>query len=532
MTVTNIFSGLIGKLLFPLLIVGMLFQASRAQHNEVFGIVYQDVNRNGTFDEADEPLNDIRVSNMSDVYTTDRNGEFTIPVDKPDIVFVIKPTDFEFPLRENNVPDFYYLHYPEGTQGDLKYKGVAPTGSPPDTVFFPLYAAENTDNISANIVGDPQIPRIKENTFFRQDVVPDMLDTKADFSLFLGDLADNNLDIFPHFEESVKPLDMPLYMVFGNHDTNYRSPDNSLRAETYRSHFGPDYYAFNYGKSHFIVLNNVDYNGWNIGKNRKGGYFGGIDQKQMKWFKQNLAQVDSDKHIYLISHIPIHNRFFNKKDLEELLEPLEGRDNITHLSGHLHRFISWEYDESLFWNGKEGFRGYSLGAASGAWWSGPFGQDSIPEATCNDGMPNGFFDFTFRNAKHQFDFIPAGKPQDFQLRISEPHNYVHTDSLANSFIIANVFAGDERCRVTYHLDHKGEKREMMQFTAKDPFVVRNNYRRINRDDWNPGLADTPHLWKAPLPEDLSTGPHIIHVKVTFPDGKKYEAKKIFEVRNP
>jgi hypothetical protein len=192
--------------------------------------------------------------------------------------------------------------------------------------------------------------------------------------------------------------------------------------------------------------------------------------------------------------------------------------------------MSWPYDENPSWEGAdEDARGYSLGATSGAWWTGPFASDSIPEATATDGMPNGFFQFTFDEAGYTYDFIPAGEPRDFQLRVSAPHNYVVQDAPGRDSLVVNVFAGDERATVTARFDDRAAVDTLRPFTGRDPFVVRTHDRRINRDDWSPGIATTSHLWRSPLPEDLALGTHTVTVRATLPNGKTYRARQVFEV---
>jgi hypothetical protein len=508
-------------------------QAQRAAGGDALsGVVFHDANSNAQLDDGEERLDGVRVSNMSGFTRTDEAGTFTISVEAPGIVFAVKPPGYQFPLQENGVPAFYYLHYPEGTpaSADLKYDGVAPTGPAPDTLFFPMRATDEEGETVANVVGDPQIPRPVENTFFRNDVMPDLLATDADFSLFLGDIADNDLRIFPHFERSVKLLDQPLYMAFGNHDVNFRADGNARRAETYRAHFGPDYYSFNYGASHFVVLNDVDYEGWNEEQGKRGSYYGRIGEEQMEWFKKDIAGVEPGRPVYLVTHIPLHPRFFDVENLAAVLDVVEEREQVAALSGHLHGFMSWPYDENPSWEGAdEDARGYSLGATSGAWWTGPFASDSIPAATATDGTPNGFFRFTFDAVGYTYDFIPAGEPRDFQLRVSAPHNYVVQDARGRDSLVVNVFAGDERATVTARFDDRAAVDTLRQFTGRDPFVVRTHDRRINRDDWSPGIATTSHLWRSPLPEDLALGTHTVTVRATLPNGKTYRARHVFEV---
>ncbi len=517
---------------FPVIIFTVILAAvflnTEANSNKAIGIVFLDKNHNKIFDSGDVPLEGIAVSSLKKIVTSDKNGMFTLDIDDPDIVFLIKPSDYQSGLRPNHQPDFFYLNYPEGSPDLLKYKGLSVTLLP-DTLYFPLYPSNDENSFRANIVGDPQIPNEKAIGFFRESIVPDLIRTNADFNLFLGDIADNNLGIYPLFEASVEPIGNPVYTVFGNHDVNYHSPGNEWKAETFRSHFGPDYYAFNVGKTHFIVLNSVNYFGWNSKENKRGSYFGGIDDTQFEWLEQDLNLVGNDTQIVLVTHIPMVPKYFNKEDLSKLKNLLNNKKHVTHLSGHLHCFESWKLNEGKWAiTESDSARGFSLAAACGSWWCGPYGEDSIPAATCVDGTPNGFFVFDFSGTNYTYKLIPAGESEDFQMRICSPYLHVYKDSIATEKIIVNLFTGDERCHVFYTIDDQQEK-EMNKFSGLDPFIVRTHDRRINMDNWQPDILPSTHLWSTPLPLDMKAGMHVLQVKAVMPKGQQYTATSIFEI---
>jgi hypothetical protein len=58
--------------------------------------------------------------------------------------------------------------------------------------------------------------------------------------------------------------------------------------------------------------------------------------------------------VYLVTHIPLHPRFFDEDNLATLLDVVEDREQVAALSGHLHGFMSWAYDDELGdWNGAD-----------------------------------------------------------------------------------------------------------------------------------------------------------------------------------
>ncbi|HKK62299.1 MAG TPA: metallophosphoesterase family protein, partial [Bacteroidales bacterium] len=209
-----------------------------SQEKYVKGVVFEDTNKNRMLDPGEPLLKDIPVSSMSEIVLTNKDGLFELPIAERDVIFIIKPSKYHFHLRSNFVPDFFHLIYPDGSPDFLNYPGVE-SASIPDTLYFPLLPSAPDDNILVNMVADPQMPREREVWFFRESIIPAMAAVPADFTIFLGDIADNNLGIYPPFMASLKALNTPVYGVFGNHDVNYRSPGNDFSAETFRANFGP-----------------------------------------------------------------------------------------------------------------------------------------------------------------------------------------------------------------------------------------------------------------------------------------------------
>jgi hypothetical protein len=147
---------------------------------------------------------------------------------------------------------------------------------------------------------------------------------------------------------------------------------------------------------------------------------------------------------------------------------------------------------------------------------------------CTDGSPKGFYNLTFTDYWTRHEFIPAGKPVDYQMRISSPGAYIHADSLSKAGIYVNIFDSDGNCTVDYIIDDTLKGKMSITLEA-DPYVIANIERLKNKDDWYPGPSLCTHLWKAPLPENLQPGIHRIEVISVDFRGRVLKAKKIFEV---
>ena len=80
------------------------------------GYVYHDENENLSMDNNEIGIPDVYVSNGVEIVKTDKDGRYKIPVSDDAIVFVIKPRNWMTPINDLNLPQFYYIHKPNGSQ--------------------------------------------------------------------------------------------------------------------------------------------------------------------------------------------------------------------------------------------------------------------------------------------------------------------------------------------------------------------------------------------------------------------------------
>lgn len=73
--------------------------------------------------------------------------------------------------------------------------------------------------------------------------------------LFQGD----ELSLYQRLRDIVALGKVPQYYSAGNHDMDFDSPENIHSFDTFKREFGPDYYSFDIGQVHFVVMNDVFY---------------------------------------------------------------------------------------------------------------------------------------------------------------------------------------------------------------------------------------------------------------------------------
>ena len=514
---------------FMLILLGCCISSLRSEN--LTGVVYHDINRNSQRDAGEPGIPEVLVSNQTTVTQTDAGGQYQLEIQPEDVIFVIKPAEYEFPQNVNRLPQFYYVHAPEGSP-PLKYQGLAPTGPLPAHIDFPLIASENSDTFRVVVFSDPQPRDIREIGYIRDDIIAELPGTSALFGIVLGDIMYDDLSLYDDYLQILRQAGIPFYHVPGNHDMNYDAKDDAHSLETFKRHFGPTYYGFQYGKVHFIALDVIDY----LGNNEKGNphYQGKIGERQLQWVKSYLSYIPQDHFIVLNMHIPLYTFIGNHPsvqvtDRDRLFVLLRDRSYTLALAGHMHMNEHQFIGESQGWQSAAPLQQIICGAVSGSWWSGPPDVRGIPVADQRDGGHNGYHMFMFQGNAFTEHYIPAYFGKDLQLRISEPEGTIQKTELDSLFIIVNVFDGNERTRVTYQLD-EGLPADMQQQTMIDPFTqsLHDQNEKFYLSWITPRL--TNHIWSAPLPDHLESGIHLITVTAINQWGEKFQGSRIFEVQ--
>ena len=473
----------------------------------------------------------VMVSNQRDVVLTDQDGYYELPVEEEMVVFVSKPSIYNYPVDEQNLPVFYYIHQPDGSPELLEFAGLEPTGPLPESVDFALVPAEKQDEFTAVVFGDPQPRDHTELSYYRDSIVPELGALNADMTFVLGDIMFDDLSLFGRYNQIMSTIGMPVFNIVGNHDLNFDagqfdSDPNRFSRETYKSYYGPAYYSFAHGDVHFIIMDNMDYQGLSEETGR-AQYVGYLDERHLLWVENTLSYVPEDNLIVLMSHIPLygmeHDRGnINTLNREELFGLLENYDNVLYLGGHRHLTYQHFLGEEFGRNNPNPVHHVAATAASGSWWSGPLDKSGVPVSTQQDGVPKGYHLFSFHGNSYTELYKAAGKPWDYQMRIESPGGRIETGELDDTDLMVNVFNGSERSQVRYRINDGGWIEMERLETAYSPFFTElyKDYRR--------NATPTNHIWSAPMPE-LPAGSHRITVWTRDMYGQEFTQTKVVEV---
>lgn len=488
------------------------------------GVVFFDRNENGVRDTGEPGINGVRVSNQHQVVETDSEGRWELPASDDMIFFVIKPRGWMTPLSEDNLPRFYYIHKPEGSP-EVRFGGVPPTGPLPESINFPLRPQSEPKTFKALFFGDTQPRNIREVEYIAHDVVEELIGTDAKFGVTLGDIVFNDLSVFEPLNATIALIGIPWYNVLGNHDINFDVDHDHHSDATFERIYGPNYYSFDYGPVHFIVLDDVAWEGQR--PEGTGDYHGGLGPEQVEWVKNDLKFVPENQLVVLMMHIPL----IDVEDRHDLYRLIEKRPYTLSISGHTHwqahKFITKEDG----WRGAEPHHHVISVTVCGSWWAGAPGAQGIPHATMSDGAPNGYTIITFDGRNATVDFKAAGAPADYQMHIFAPETVAAAD-LPGTDVYVNVFGGSERSTVRMRFGDEGPWVPLEKVLEADPYFV--EMKRLERENELPGRNlpnpdPSNHLWKGRFERAPGPGTHKISVETTDMYGRVFKDNRVITI---
>ena len=524
---------------------------------QVLGQVFEDRDGSGSPSAANPGIPGVLVSNGRDVAATGADGRYSLPLPEEATIFVVKPKGFMPPVEAlTNLPRFYRHHQPRGSPPELNlaFEGLEPTGPLPASVDFPLRRQDEPKAFNVVMVSDPQPETEAEVDFIREDLIEALDGVDASFGLTAGDIMFDDLSLLPRSNAIMGSIGLPWWNIGGNHDLNFEAPDRKYSRETYKRFFGPNYYAFFYAETLFLMLDDVDYLGpVPAGFGGGGQYVGRFDEGQLEFVRNMLRHTPDDTLIVAVMHIPVrtfldNEPYQNLQDRQAFFDLFEGRKFVVSFAGHTHTTEHHYFDGHDGWKGAAPLHQHILTTLSGSWWSGPFDHRGVPSADSRDGTPNGFHILSVDGLSYTTRFVPAKEPNGRQMRLSILSRFhgigrdvdrdfrqvrllgspVPREALGASTLIANVFDGGDKTRVRMIVGDRAPV-EMIRQARPDPFVQEVFARNeAAKKAW--ARADvSSHIWVARLPGDLKPGTYPVVVEATGEYGQPLKGRLALEV---
>ena len=493
------------------------------------GYVFEDRNSNGKRDSGEPGIGGVRVSNHLEIVKTDRDGHWRLPLHDNTIYFVVKPRGYMTPVDEKvQLPRFYYIHNPQGSPAYLKFPAVKPTGPLPQSIDFPLRRRGEPNKFTALFFGDTQPRDLREADYITKSIVEPLIGkTDAAFGVTLGDIVFDDLSVTEPLIKSIALIGLPWYNVLGNHDIDYQGKTDKESNGHFERVFGPAYYSFDHGPTHFVVLDNVDWRHGDTQTDKRGRYKANLGKDQLEWLKNDLALVPNNQMVVLMMHIPLDEN----EDKREIFRLIEQRPYVISVAAHTHYQEHRYFTEKDGWRGKKPHHHIVNVTTCGSWWSGAPDAKGIPHTTMRDGAPNGYSIFTFDGNQYKIEYRAAGRPASYQMNIISPDS-LRQSELFGQQVYVNVFGGSEFSKVEMKVGADGEWRLMSQSIERDPlYVALTERERGQKPPFRdlPAPIDSPHLWKSLLPATLNRGVHPIHVRTTDVFGQTYIATRAIRI---
>lgn len=541
----------------------------------VSGTVFDDRDQDSTQDRRERGIRGVQVSNGRDVVTTDRRGDYELPVYDNMTVFVTQPAGYQVPVDEDNVAQFSYNHLPEGSP-ELRYGGIEPTGPVPEELNFPLAQSKATTSKEQHCVigGDVQTYTEEEVEYARNGAFADLAG-RTDYTgcgtLFIGDVVGDDLSLYPQIRELASMLNGPARFLPGNHDLDFDATEREHSTDSYRAALGAAYYSYDVGRAHVVATSNVDFP--TKDNAAPGDYNGSIDERQMQWLRNDIENTPEDKLIVLAGHIGLLNwadQASTKHQVDqvaEIYELLEGREVIA-LAGHSHSVENLRAgDSTAGWEDLYGveelpFTHITAGAISGDWYNGRQLEEGYPTAIQRDGAYPGVLTLDIAGTEVTERFTVTGGDEDLQQTLSlntpryrdwfeehqdnagdaggapafeNPLQISRNDLLNRTWLTTNLFMGSTGSTVEVSIDGA----ESVQAVRTQPLTGEG--QRVGAQWSDPAavqeqlvhggsLADrTMHLWQFELPASLEPGEHTAEVTSTDVHGREYTEEITFEV---
>jgi hypothetical protein len=314
--------------------------------------------------------------------------------------------------------------------------------------------------------------------------------------IMCGDIVGDTHELYKNHKQALKSIGIPFFQVFGNHDADYGARSDELSQHSFREAFGPEYYSFNKGRIHYVVLDNVFYMGKDF------TYTGYLTEAQLSWLEKDLKHISKGSTVIVSTHIPVDVDTSTVAGRREVTESA-GMSNKAHLYAILAPYKTHFMAGHTHWNLKfENAAGFHHihGAMCGEWWQSP---------ASSDGTPLGFGVYEIDGDSLTWYFQSAGEGRDYQMRIYEPDS-------SGRFVV-NIWNWDAGWKAIWQEDGR-EAGELKRFAGYDPFMTAFNKTLPQSWSWvKPSL--TTHLFEG----KIKPGTKSVTVKATDRFGKIYTA---------
>lgn len=393
----------------------------------------------GTVKCSGRPLAGVAVTDGYTFAQSDAQGAFALDADDEALfISVVTPAGYIAPLKEG-VPQFFLPYTPSAKRFDFELQAWPGTAA-----CYELLA-----------IADPQPKTDEHFERLRTEIIPPLQAATAakkaqgvnQAAILLGDIVWDSPQLFAKVREQFASLGIPVYGVIGNHDHDLNKFTDREATENYRSHFGPTYYAFDMGRTHYVVLDDIVYHGA-----RK--YDEQIDSMQLRWAAAYAERLPAGSRVCFAMHAPAMKSWRDERRVMESAETL-----MDAFAGHEIHFISGHTHINSNFDIREGAMEHNVAQICGNLWRDPINRD---------GTPKGWQLFRECGEDFAWTYQSLEMPEARQLRVWGPG----TAEDYPASVIAKVWNWDSYWTVVWYEDGR-YRGSMQRIWCNDPDYIAN-----------------------------------------------------------
>lgn len=360
----------------------------------------------------------VRVSDGLHTVTTDENGYYWIPSLKTlGYVFITIPSGYLPAALDSDRMGFW--------------AGLTAGADACETHNFELVEADCENHIM--LVGADLHLADKQNDIrnFRNGFIAEtqaFADASAVpvFCLMAGDMTwdrywyERNYSLAEYKQLlSQSGYTVPVFHAMGNHDNDPYVQGDAPGQLPYCKTLGPNYYSFNLGRVHYVVLDDIDW----INTGGQQGVVGNRDYNrvvslaQMEWLAEDLSAVeDKTAPLVVCLHVQLHENynasFANTAKMTHamggtaaLLDAVREFTQVHFMTGHTHHNATMVINDRVIEHN-------TAAVCETWWWSSYFSGRAI----CVDGTPAGYGVYTINSSGIEWHYKSIGEPVEYQFR--------------------------------------------------------------------------------------------------------------------